>query len=83
MSEREITTAALRALLGPDGPELSCEECFEMLDTYVEADLAREDPELAVPGMRAHLLGCPACGEDFEALRDLVAGKRRRSPEPG
>jgi hypothetical protein len=22
----------IRALLGPDGPELSCEECFEQLD---------------------------------------------------
>jgi hypothetical protein len=56
------------ALLGPDEPEISCEACFEQLDLYVEETLARRDPERAVPGMRAHLAGCPACGEDFDSL---------------
>ena len=26
-------------LLGPAGPEVSCEECFELLDEYVELEL--------------------------------------------
>jgi hypothetical protein len=62
-------------LLGPEGPELSCEECFEHLDEYVDAELAGHDPEQVVPGMSAHLTGCPACREDHESLRDLVAGE--------
>jgi hypothetical protein len=61
-------------LLGPEGPEVSCEECFEHLDEYVDAELAGRDPEQDVPGMAAHLAGCPACREDHESLRDLVAG---------
>ena len=60
-------------LLGPEGPEVSCEECFERLDEYVELELAGEDAEARVPGMRAHLEGCPACREDHDSLRDLVA----------
>ena len=60
-------------LLGPEGPEVSCEECFERLDVYVELELAGEDAEARVPGMRAHLEGCPACHEDHESLRDLLA----------
>jgi hypothetical protein len=60
-------------LLGPEGPEVSCEECFERLDEYVELELAGEDAEARVPGMRAHLEGCPACREDHESLRDLLA----------
>jgi hypothetical protein len=60
-------------LLGPDGPEVSCEECFERLDEYVELELAGEDAEARVPGMRAHLAGCPACHEDHESLRELLA----------
>jgi hypothetical protein len=60
-------------LLGPDGPEVSCEECFERLDEYVELELAGEDAEARVPGMRAHLEGCPACREDHDSLRALVA----------
>src|SRR6476469_9924018 len=51
----------LKALLGPSGPELTCEQCFEQLDRYVEEELAGSDAERAVPGMRAHLDGCPAC----------------------
>jgi len=68
--ERE---AVLTRVLGPDGPELSCEECFERLDRYVELALADTRADEQVPGMRAHLDGCPACAEDFESLRDLLA----------
>jgi hypothetical protein len=64
----------LRALLGPAGPELSCEQCFEELDRFVELELAGADAEAAVPGMLAHLEGCPACREDHESLRALLSG---------
>ncbi len=59
-------------LLGPDGPELTCEQCFEMLDVYVEHELAGEDADQRVPGMREHLQGCPACAEERGSLRDLL-----------
>jgi hypothetical protein len=62
----------LRALLGPAGPELTCEECFEMLDVFVDAEVAGHDAAVVVPGMRAHLEGCPACHEDYESLLALV-----------
>jgi len=65
----------LGRLLGPDAPELSCEQCFEQLDRYVELSLAGEPADQQVPGMRAHLDGCPACAEDFESLRELVGGQ--------
>ena len=59
-------------LLGPAEPEVSCEECFERLDEFVELEAAGRDADAAVPGMRAHLHGCPACREDYESLRALV-----------
>ncbi|HET8639536.1 MAG TPA: hypothetical protein VFL89_04730 [Solirubrobacterales bacterium] len=62
-------------LLGPDAPELSCEECFEQLDRYVELSLAGAPADQRVPGMRAHLDGCPACAEDFESLRELASDR--------
>jgi hypothetical protein len=63
----------LGRLLGPSGPELSCERCFEELDRYVELELAGADADTAVPGMRAHLEGCSACAEDHESLRALLS----------
>jgi hypothetical protein len=64
-------------LLGPEGPEVSCEECFELLDQYVELQLGGEDADARLPGMRAHLEGCPACREDHESLRDFVGSQDR------
>jgi hypothetical protein len=63
----------LESLLGPTGPQVSCDECFELLDEYVELELAGADADARVPGMRAHLEGCPACGEDHESLRAFVS----------
>jgi len=62
----------IAALLGPPGPELTCEECFEQLNRYVDVALAGADPERPVPGMRAHLIGCPACSEDHDSLLEYV-----------
>ena len=60
-------------LLGPVGPQVTCEECFELLDEYVELELAGADADARLPGMHAHLDGCPACREDHESLREFVA----------
>jgi len=67
----------LRRVLGPAGPELTCEQCFELLDRHVELTLAGADADAAVPGMQAHLEGCPACKEDHESLLALVADDAR------
>ena len=72
MQKSERPDAAVRRLLGPVGPELSCEQCFEQLDRYVELELAGASADEAIPGMRAHLDGCCACHEDHESLRALL-----------
>ncbi|HEY2637475.1 MAG TPA: hypothetical protein VGI54_08825 [Solirubrobacteraceae bacterium] len=66
------TEELLGAVLGPAGPELGCEACFEHLDRYVELERAGADAEAAIPGMRAHLAGCPACAEDHASLVALL-----------
>jgi anti-sigma factor RsiW len=72
----------LGGLLGPAGPELTCEACFERLDAYVEVELAGRDADAVVPGMRAHLEGCPACLADHASLLALV-GEELRLPPAG
>jgi hypothetical protein len=92
MSQPGDTDRLLKRVLGPDGPELTCEQCFEHLDRYVELELAhkaldehgaRDEPRNAaddlLPGMRAHLQGCPACAEDHESLLAYVSEQAPRS----
>jgi hypothetical protein len=62
----------IRGLVGPSGPELTCEQCFDELDRFVELELAGSDADAAIPGMRAHLRGCPACREEHESLLALA-----------
>ena len=76
MTEPIDRDGAISRLLGPAEPELSCDECFEHLDRYVELELAGDDADRAIPGLRAHLDGCPACREEHESLRALVGGEQ-------
>jgi hypothetical protein len=73
MDEPKRPDRLLGRLLGPAGPELSCEECFEELDRYVELERAGADADAAIPGMSAHLEGCSACAEDHESLHALLS----------
>jgi anti-sigma factor RsiW len=74
--ERPDRKQALGRLLGPREPEIGCDECFDQIDRYVELELAGADADAAVPGLRAHLEGCPACREEHESLRALVGGEQ-------
>jgi hypothetical protein len=75
--ERRDATRILRGLLGPAAPEVGCDTCFDELDRFVELELAGEDADAAIPGLRAHLSGCPACREEHESLLALAADERR------
>jgi anti-sigma factor RsiW len=63
------TDHLIARLLGPAEPEVTCEQCFEHLDEYVELSLRDADADR----MRAHLEGCPACAEEAASLRALIS----------
>ena len=70
-----MTNDPIDRLLGPTGPEVTCEQCFDLLDEYVDLEIKgppTQDADAEIPGMRAHLEGCPACREDHESLRALA-----------
>jgi len=66
----------IKRFLGSTGPALTCEQCFDELDRYVELELAGAYADEQVPGMRAHLEGCPACDEDHESLLAFVGSEQ-------
>ena len=78
MTERTDPKQAVRRLLGPAAPEVGCDACFDQLDRYVELELAGADADAAVPGLRAHLEGCPACREEHDSLYALVSDEPAR-----
>jgi hypothetical protein len=71
--------STIKRVLGPAEEEILCDECFEKIDEYVDLEARGEAAVEAIPGMRPHLDGCPACREEYESLRALV----RRGGHPG
>jgi predicted anti-sigma-YlaC factor YlaD len=69
---RQDEGQSVERLLGPTEEQVTCEQCFDLLDEYVELDLRGDAQEARLHGMRAHLDGCPACQEDYESLRALA-----------
>jgi hypothetical protein len=70
-------SSLMNSLLGPGEPEVTCEQCFELLDQYVDLEAHGQDADAKLPGMRAHLAGCPACHEDHESLLAFVRASGR------
>jgi hypothetical protein len=75
VTDSDDRARVIARVLGPVGPEVSCETCFELLDRYVELEVAGADAEAVLPGLRAHLDGCPACHEEHESLLALVSSE--------
>jgi hypothetical protein len=69
--ERAVLSVDLVGRLTLDTePWLSCDDCFDLMDEYVEAVVA--DPSHVDMAMHVHLDGCSACREEAESLLALV-----------
>jgi hypothetical protein len=58
----------LRALPGDAG----CTAGEDILDAYVELELAGQDPAQIYPGTAIHLASCPGCAADHAGLLDVA-----------
>ena len=54
--------------------EISCPECFEQLDTFVEKMLVGKNAVQAMPLVQDHLSRCVNCHQEFEALLAALHG---------
>ncbi|MBI4901583.1 MAG: hypothetical protein HY829_14075 [Actinobacteria bacterium] len=77
-SRKHVDLRAARLLTLDTEPYLSCAECFDRMDEYVEALLA--DPAYDDERMRTHLTACPACAEEAQSLMLLVAEDQSTTP---
>jgi hypothetical protein len=71
-----LTPDALDGLLRDTNPYLSCDTCFEEIDTYVERLVA--DPQFVDAAMQVHLAGCGACAEEAATLTELLTSSETR-----
>ena len=76
MSDRWDLDALLRADVGDAG----CTPGEDVLDAYVDLELAGKDPATVFPGTAIHLRSCPGCQMDHDGL--LEAARRFGGVQP-
>jgi hypothetical protein len=83
-ADRPLSSEALHLLTTDPGPWLSCDDCFRLVDRYVEVLLAdqAEPPAGELAAMPAHLSGCSACAEEATTLLLLAAADEGLDPAP-
>lgn len=62
----------LESVFEAEAMEISCPECFELLDQYVELILDGVSPAEALPLVKQHLEHCLCCTDQFEALMVML-----------
>jgi predicted anti-sigma-YlaC factor YlaD len=68
MSELRRLDDLLRAKAGDAG----CAAGEDILDAYVELELAGHDPARVYPGTAIHLQSCPGCRTDHDGLLEAA-----------
>jgi hypothetical protein len=66
--------SSLDQFLATDPADVGCDRTFELLDVYVQVELAGQDPRPGLPGVAAHLGSCRACQGDYQGLLAAAGG---------
>jgi hypothetical protein len=71
-ADRDDLEKIVMALSRTREEEIGCDECFELLDRFVETELSGLDASGAMPLVEDHLEKCGDCREEFEALLEAL-----------
>lgn len=52
--------------------DITCGQCFEHIDVYVDKLRSGEEPEHVLPEVKTHLAQCDCCREEFEAMITIL-----------
>ena len=70
----------LDVLLRAEHGDAGCSAGEDILDAFVELELAGQAPDRVFPGTAIHLQSCPGCQADHDGL--LVAARRFADVKP-
>lgn len=52
--------------------DITCAECFDHIDEYVDMLRAGQEPEAVLPQVKSHLDQCSCCKHEFNALITIL-----------
>ena len=79
---KKLWQILLQSALETEEYEITCLECFNLLDQYADLILDGADPSQIMPTVRQHLKHCPTCTQEFETLMLMIQEAARNRPSP-
>lgn len=80
--DRRLIERLLQKVSDTEAEEISCSECFDLLSTGVELELAGATATPVFARLAQHLGQCGVCQEEFETLRDFVRSEAGGPTQP-
>jgi hypothetical protein len=77
----EDVAGLMRTILSAEDDDITCDECYEHIDQYVDMLRAGEDSATVLPKVKAHLEQCRCCEAELEALIAILEAET--GPEQG
>ncbi len=74
MLKRGDVVKLVRVVAETHETEIGCDECFEKLDRFAEAELSGLEARSVMPLVGDHLDRCADCHSTFEALLTALRG---------
>lgn len=73
MFDRDVFKAVMGELQDTrEDEKLGCDECFEEVDRFIEAELSSLSASEAMPLVHEHLYICGECRDEFGVLLDAL-----------
>lgn len=70
--KRNRFTKIMQMIFDTEKDEITCDECYQEVDKYVDLLRAGEDAGVLMPKIQHHLDHCPACQQELQALIDIL-----------
>lgn len=78
-SNLERLLRAISATSESESEDIFCDQTQALLAAYIELEIAGEHAERAYPAVARHLVVCPDCREEYDALREVLTEPQEMS----
>ncbi len=72
MTDSPLWQTLLKSVLDTEEIEISCEECYNLLDMYADMLIDGADPDEIMPTVQQHLKQCNCCIGELEAMMIML-----------
>jgi hypothetical protein len=72
-----------RAIFTAEDEDITCDECYEHIDQYVDMLRAGEDPATVLPKVKTHLTQCQCCEAEMQAFIAILEAETEAESDSG